>query len=93
MMSWLEADPHCPRRLRPEHVSVESCTMRTYRQPLGLSAFARPRRAEQDQPHRRRPRQLDRLIRPSYCAPEVALDLRHGIHRNADHDQQRGAAE
>src|SRR5262249_48748694 len=33
---------------------------------LGLRAFAGPRRAEQDQPHRRRPRSFDRLIRPSY---------------------------
>ena len=36
---------------------------------LRLRALARPRRAEQDQSHRRRPLSFDRLIRPSYwCA-------------------------
>ena len=36
---------------------------------LRLRAFAGPRRAEQYQPHLRRPRSFDRLIRPSYwCA-------------------------
>ena len=35
-------------------------------QALGLSAFAGPRRAEQDQSHLRRPRSFERLIRPSY---------------------------
>ena len=33
---------------------------------LSLSAFAGPRRAEQYQSHLRRPRSLDRLIKPSY---------------------------
>src|SRR6266508_1216563 len=35
-------------------------------EPLRLSTFAGPRRAEQHQPHLRRPRSFDRLIRPSY---------------------------
>src|SRR5215470_3389598 len=38
-------------------------------EPLRLRAFAGPRRAEQYQPHLRRPRSFDRLISPSYwCA-------------------------
>src|SRR6185312_654221 len=38
-------------------------------QALRLRALPRPRRAEQDQPHRMRPRSFERLIRPSYwCA-------------------------
>src|SRR5262245_60416054 len=35
-------------------------------QALRLRALPRPRRAEQDQSHRVRPRSLERLIRPSY---------------------------
>ncbi len=36
---------------------------------LGLSALARPRRAQQDQSHLRRPLSFDLFIRPSYwCA-------------------------
>jgi len=36
---------------------------------LGLSPFARPRRAQQDQSHRRRPLNFDLFIKPSYwCA-------------------------
>jgi hypothetical protein len=38
-------------------------------QALRLRALPRPRRAEQNQPHRIRPRNFERLIRPSYwCA-------------------------
>ena len=77
------------------------------REPLGLRALARPRRAEHHdvQPDGSRraasphllpsPPADPRLLHEPVVVPhdQLRLDLLHGVHRHADDDQQRRAAE
>ncbi len=76
------------------------------REPLRLRALARPRRAEHHDVQRRRSSLVSRhLLSPPSPDPrllhepvvvahdELRLDLLHGVHRDADDDEQRRAAE
>ena len=74
---------------------VESCGMPYFfDETCRLRSLARPRRSEQNQPHRLLPRSFDFLDQALILMRlQMAVDLRHGVHRHADHDQQRRAAE
>ncbi len=94
------------RRMSPVEIFDQPIVAR---HQLRLRALAGARRAQQDDAQRRLRRRCVSMLQPSSAAPapdarllheavvvphdQLRLDLLDGVHRDADHDQDRGAAE